>query len=91
MTDDSIINLAQWNAALDQELQDLLTVASDIRRDISDSKTMTKRKYYTKKFNAVKAQVMQMLTVKSQIEAKLTALDATELVDFNQSPAEIVA
>lgn len=56
-----------WRATIDEELQHAITLASELRQKISESKTVTKRNYYDKKFQKVSDTVMQLIAVKSQL------------------------
>lgn len=56
-----------WRVTIEQELQTLLNEAAEMRRTIIDAKTSTKKKYYNKKFKKISDQVVQLLTVQSQL------------------------
>lgn len=56
-----------WRDTIDDELQDAITTASQLRQKISESKTQVKRDYYNKKFRKVSDTVMQLLAVKNQL------------------------
>ena len=49
------------------QMQQLLTKASDIRKSIAESKTSTKKQYYTKKFAKVQKQAIQMVMAIDQM------------------------
>lgn len=68
---------ALWRGAVEQELQSLVQEASQIRKAITESKTLTKKTYFNKKFKKCQAQVLQMV-------GTLQRLQSTE------APAQIV-
>jgi len=68
----------QWQSAINAELTDLITQASELRSLINDAKTNTKKQYYQKKFKKVQKLVLQALVVKQRIDAKM---GTTELID----------
>lgn len=76
--------LGQWKLAAEAELQDLISQAAALRKEISGAKTATKRKYYEKKFAKVKPQVMQMVAVLQKLEAEVP----TEEVPANDATPE---
>lgn len=59
----------QWTAAINAELQSLITEAASIRQNISTAKTQTKRNYYQKKFNKVSVQVRQMVAALQRVQS----------------------
>lgn len=61
--------LSQWKTAVQAELQDLISQAAELRKEISQAKTATKRKYYEKKFEKIKPRVMQMVAALQKLEA----------------------
>ncbi len=66
----------QWQSALNGELQHLIEMASICRKAITTAKTETKKKYYSKKFKKIQAEVMQMLVVKQRVDAQQATLNA---------------
>lgn len=60
---------AMWRGAVEQELQSLVTEAAKIRKNITESKTSTKREYYTKKFKKCQAQVLQMVGTLQRLQS----------------------
>lgn len=74
--------LNEWDSAINAELQDLITTASNYRQAISSAKTGTKRAFYEKKFKKVQTQIIQMLTAKNQIQARLQSTEVAS-TDFN--------
>lgn len=52
---------AAWTNMIQSSLQTLVTEASAIRKHLNDSKTVTKKRYYAKKFAKVQQEVLQMV------------------------------
>lgn len=50
------------------ELQDLITQAADIRKQITTAKTTTKKKYFEKKFAKISTDVRQMIAAMDQLK-----------------------
>lgn len=59
---------AQWKAAIQQELQELVQKAADMRKRINEAKTQTKRDFYSKKFSRLQPKVMQMVAALQRLE-----------------------
>lgn len=72
---------AEWAAAIDAELQYLLGEMSALVKEQNTAQTTTKRKYFKKKIDKIKPQVMQMLAAqahlnKSNEQTDVAAADA---------------
>jgi predicted transcriptional regulator len=57
-----------WKTTVEQELQELVQVASTLRKNITNSKTATKKAYYNKKFSKVQQDVIKMLTALQRLD-----------------------
>lgn len=69
-----------WQAALEQELRELMLRAATVRAEITKAKTAAKREYYEKKFKKITPQVMQMLTALERVKTQQTALQAQPVI-----------
>lgn len=78
----------QWKAAVEAELQDLITEASIIRKEISTAKTNTKKKYFEKKFKKVNQEVRQMVAALHRIQQVAAATPLTAEANESTSSAE---
>lgn len=72
--------IEQWRGTIEQEIQLLISTAADLRQKMSESKTSTKKQYYTKKFKKISDQVMQALALQSQLPPRPQS-EATSTVD----------
>lgn len=68
-----------WKAAVEQELQELVATASDVRQKINTAKTKTKRDFYQKKFDKIQPRVMQMVAALQHMQAKEPPAEPTPL------------
>lgn len=68
--------IGQWRVAVEQELQELITHATQIRQLSNEAKTKTKRTYYNKKFKKVSSDVMQMVAAMQRIDAHRAELES---------------
>ena len=57
------IRMSEWTKTIEDELQQRLVKASELRQIINTSKTSTKREYYTKKFAKVNKEVYRMVAM----------------------------
>lgn len=62
--------LAQWDAAVRSELQELLTMASELQKEVSGAKTQTKRAYFKRKLDKLKPQIFQMMAALQKINTQ---------------------
>lgn len=76
--------VSQWKDAVQGELQDLISRASEIRQLIASAKTETKRAFYKKKFAKIQPQVLQMV-------AAIQHLDRTDAQLKEEKPEDAAA
>jgi hypothetical protein len=89
------IRVSEWKAMIEQEIQRLLIEATELRKTINESKTSTKKQYYTKKFKKISIQTVELLTTLQSITDSQPApipdptstLNLTPNHDTEQTPA----
>ncbi len=69
--------LLEIKQAIQADIQPILAEASAIQKQISASKTATKKKFYEKKFNKIKQQTLQYVSTLQQIDALLNSEGTT--------------
>lgn len=65
----------RWTQAVDHELRDLLSAASEMLQLSRDAKTNTKRVYYKKKFTKITTDVMRMISVKDRLDSRAAVIN----------------
>jgi hypothetical protein len=63
------IRVSEWKGQCEREIQTLLEQATTLRKIINESKTATKKQFYTKKFKKVSASMLEMLSVLQKINS----------------------
>lgn len=61
------LRLKELRGHIEQDLQVLVKQASIVRKHMTESKTSTKYKYYSKKFDKISTSVRQMVTAMQQL------------------------
>lgn len=71
-TKDDAINqrLDEWKQAISAEMRELLDKASTLKQAANESKTVTSKKYYDKKFQKVAVEIRRLVAVLDRITEK---------------------
>lgn len=60
--------IQQWKNKTEIELQTLISNANNIRKQINEAKTSTKKAYYNKKFQKIQKDVLQYVSTLQRLE-----------------------
>ena len=79
--------ILEWQQTVEQELQELVTTAAQLRQTITSAKTATKKQYFEKKFKKVQHDVMSMLVTLQRLKEMTIEQQGAASVDEQSTVA----
>jgi hypothetical protein len=80
------MRMSEWKAMVETELQQRMTVAADIRKIMTESKTSTKRDYYGKKFKKLQGEIYRLVSALQKLTVQEDSAPADPATTLNLTP-----
>lgn len=80
------IRLSEWKGMVEQELQQRMVIAAEIRKTMNEAKTSTKRNYFGKKFRKINDEIYRHVSALQSITAQEAAYTPDPTTTLNLTP-----